>query len=214
MTSRPRDGVLPIVLLCLAAGYVDATGYLQQQVFAANMTGNTVLAAISLAEREWITALEQASTLLAFFGGAALGGILTKLPGRAGRMTLWAEAALLAVACVLDPTQPAWLWLTAIAMGIQATVMVSFHRTSVSTVVLTSTMARLAQALVGLLLRSPPSESAAPGPAPLMMTWVMYFAGAAAGALAAPLVEPSLAPSVALIVLAAVAQQRRPTSER
>lgn len=211
MHPGKTDSALPVVLLCLAAGYVDATGYLHQQVFAANMTGNTVLAGISLAQREWVTALERASTLLAFFGGATLSGMLMTFKGVASRLSLPAEAALLAVACALDPNQPAWLWLTATAMGIQATVMVSYRRTAVSTVVLTGTMARLAQALVSRLLGStqPERSSAEPAAGPLALTWILYFVGAAIGALAGPVVAPSLLPGVALVLIAAGVQWLR-----
>lgn len=211
MTSAKNESALPIVLLCLAAGYIDATGYLQQQVFAANMTGNTVLAGISLAEREWVTALERASTLLAFFGGAAIGGVLMSLRGRAGRFVLWIEAALLAVACALDPSQPTWLLLTVTAMGMQATVLVSYRHTSVSTVVLTNTMAKLAQSLAGRVVPHSAArpEEARPESGPLAMTWVLYFVGAAIGALIDPYLKLSLIPGAALVIVAAAVEWHR-----
>ena len=113
-----------LLLLCLAAGYVDVIGYLHQKVFAANMTGNTVLAVMSLAVRDWAGAIERASTLLAFFAGATTSALLMRRRrGQSGRMSLWLEVALLATACALDPKGPEWLGLVTAAMGIQATVL-------------------------------------------------------------------------------------------
>ena len=40
-------------LLCIAGGIADAIGYVQSGVFAANMTGNTVLTGISLANGDF-----------------------------------------------------------------------------------------------------------------------------------------------------------------
>lgn len=209
MTASVRDSALPVVLLCLAAGYVDATGYLHHEVFAANMTGNTVLAAISLAGGDWAGAWARASTLLAFFGGAALGGLLGRFGGLGARLPLWVEAALLGAACLAGAQHPAWLWLTLVAMGLQATVMVDYHRTAVSTVVLTSSMARLAQTLSAMLLPGPPAPGQARAtPGPLALTWAYYFAGAAAAALAPALPVPALLPGAVLVALTATVHTR------
>ena len=55
-------GLLPPMLqagvLVMIAGYADAIGFLQHRAFAGQMTGNTILLAISLAEGGW----SQAST--------------------------------------------------------------------------------------------------------------------------------------------------------
>jgi uncharacterized membrane protein YoaK (UPF0700 family) len=51
---RPaKSGIVLIWLLCAVAGSVDAVAYLRcGQLFVANMTGNTLLLAISLLQRE------------------------------------------------------------------------------------------------------------------------------------------------------------------
>jgi len=58
------------VLLGAAAGMADAIGYVQGGVFAANMTGNTVLAALALATAHRQPALQRIATLATFFAGA------------------------------------------------------------------------------------------------------------------------------------------------
>ena len=66
-------------LLCGIAGYVDALGYLKLgSVFAANMTGNTVLLAIVLAQGEWARAAVYGLTLAAFFAGALSASVLKR----------------------------------------------------------------------------------------------------------------------------------------
>ena len=202
------DSLPMLLLLCLAAGHVDATGYLQQRVFAANMTGNTVLAAMSLAHGDWAGALERASTLLAFFAGAGASALLAR--GRHGRvaarLSLWIEVALLALACALDPRRPEWLWLITMAMGIQASVLVRHRQTVVSTVVVTNTIARIAQLL------GSPAGAAAMGRHPeaglLGLSWAAYAVGALLGALAAPLGVAALAPGAGLVLIAALMPRR------
>src|SRR5260370_19332964 len=54
-------------LLCAVAGYVDGFGYLELGgVFAANMTGNTVLLTIAATRGDWDRAIVDALTLAAF----------------------------------------------------------------------------------------------------------------------------------------------------
>ena len=76
-------------LLCLACGVVDAAGYLAHGIFAANMTGNTVLLGLAAAGHQWPLALERLLPLATFFGGAVSGRSLLNLAGgRAPAMSL------------------------------------------------------------------------------------------------------------------------------
>lgn len=80
LTMTPkRWQILCCMLLCLACGIVDAVGYLLHGIFAANMTGNTVLLGISLAQMQWAGALGRAFPLLIFFVGAMLARLLLVL---------------------------------------------------------------------------------------------------------------------------------------
>ena len=49
-TDKVRAGRLATTGLVLVAGFADAYGYLGWRVFGANMTGNTIIFAISLYE--------------------------------------------------------------------------------------------------------------------------------------------------------------------
>lgn len=210
--ARPADdSTLAIILLCLAAGYADAIGYLHHQVFAANMTGNTVLASMSLAQQQWDIAWERVAPLLAFFGGAALSSLCDRLDGKLAHLPLLAEALLLAVASTLDPDRIVWLWLTAVAMGMQGTMMVRYRHATLSTVVITSTIARLGQSVVGLTVPSSAAKPAEARPAPgmLALTWLLYCIGAVVATLLSPRMPYALSLSAILIFVAALVQRRR-----
>src|SRR5260370_12123017 len=69
--------LLRVALLCSVAGFVDAFGYLQfDHVFAANMTGNSVLLSIAAAAGDWRRVALYAATLPAFVAGALVAGLL------------------------------------------------------------------------------------------------------------------------------------------
>ena len=114
-------------------------------VFAANMTGNTVLAGIALARFDWDDAARHLATLIAFFAGALLSRLLLRLTS-SPRPGLVFEAAILAVVGFLPVGKEAAVLIVAVAMGVQASAITHFARSAVSTVVVTSTLARTADA--------------------------------------------------------------------
>lgn len=183
----PSVDLASAVLLCLVAGMVDAVGFVRHGAFAANMTGNTVLTAIALAERDVPRAIDCGLMLACFFLGAIVGRLLLTL-GRRAAWPLALEAALL-VACVLMP--PArWLALgtVALAMGVQASALSRFAGVSVSTVVVTSTMVRLAEANLDVLLRFFGRGATAERAPWLLLSgvWLAYAAGAMFAVLLTP----------------------------
>jgi uncharacterized membrane protein YoaK (UPF0700 family) len=144
IANKPR---LQAGLLTIVAGLADAVGYVAMGgVFAANMTGNTVLAGLSLGEGQLDLAAKRLAPLVTFFLGAMLARLLLRLFHRPA-VPLLLEAALLAVVGLLLPfgREPA-LMLVALAMGLQASAITHFGGTAVSTVVVTSTLARIAEA--------------------------------------------------------------------
>lgn len=182
MTTQ-RWQITCCLLLCLACGIVDAVGFLQHGIFAANMTGNTVLLGISLAQMQWVHALERALPLLAFFVGAMLARLLLNRTGKRSWIPLLLEAALIAVALVLLPDSKLSLAVIAFAMGVQSTAVTQFAGVTLSTVVITSTMARIAEAVCDRLTlprRQPVAAAVVAGPPlPLyLLTWLCYLAGA------------------------------------
>ena len=166
-------------LLCVAGGIADAIGYVQSGVFAANMTGNTVLTGISLAGADFGTALERALTFVTFFAGAMIGRLSLRF-ARSAWLPLLVEALVLAVSSFMAHQQSLAVLCIAFAMGIQATAITKFKGTAISTIVLTSTLARLAEATLDFLARhrvlATVNQSS---PAALMaITWIAYAVGA------------------------------------
>lgn len=177
---RPSVDLASAFILCLVAGMVDAVGFVRHGAFAANMTGNTVLTAIALAERDVARAIDCGLMLACFFLGAIVGRLLLTLGRRRAAWPLALEAALL-VACVLMPPDR-WLALgtVALAMGVQAAALSRFAGVSVSTVVVTSTMVRLAEANLDVLLRFFGRAATAERAPWLLLSgvWLAYAAGA------------------------------------
>jgi len=166
-------------LLCVACGMADAIGYVHSGVFAANMTGNTVLTGMSLATADYWTALDRASVFVAFFAGAMLGRLLLRVAANAW-LPLLLEVVLLAVSALVDPKLPFAVDLVACAMGIQATAISRFGGVTVSTVVVTSTLARLGEAALDFIAgpKSAMNADKAPPATLLGTTWLSYAFGA------------------------------------
>jgi uncharacterized membrane protein YoaK (UPF0700 family) len=78
--QKPAIHAIPLIcLLCAIAGSVDAAAYLLcGQVFVANMTGNTVLFAISLLQRELGMAALRGGLVVAFLAGVVVARLLAK----------------------------------------------------------------------------------------------------------------------------------------
>jgi uncharacterized membrane protein YoaK (UPF0700 family) len=148
--------------LCLVAGYVDAIGYtMLGGVFAANMTGNTVLLAIAASEGDAKRAGGYATTLAAFLAGATLSAFLRRTTGRPVAALL-AAAALLLAAAVAHLPAPASLAILAVAMGLQGAAITRFGAAGMQTVVVTATIIRLADRIAA---RVAPRQDDAPGEA-------------------------------------------------
>lgn len=190
-------------LLTIVAGIADAIGYLTMGgIFAANMTGNTVLAGISVAEGHYATAVFRFIPLIAFFLGAMLARLLLRLFHKPA-IPLLIEAALLAVIGFLPIGPEPSLMMAALAMGLQASALTHFGSTAVSTVVVTSTLARIADATLDKLWRAPkrplPPVST---PRLLMLTWMGYLLGAFVGAMLLHVVAfPLVVPAVLLVIV-------------
>ena len=172
-------------------------------VFAANMTGNTVLAGIALAQGHWTDAWRHLAPLVAFFVGAMISRLLLRL-SRAPTASLLVEAAVLAVVGLLPVGPEAAVMIVAFAMGVQASAITQFAGSAVSTVVVTSTLARSADAALDQLW---PGDDRAPAAATnrrlLALTWIGYLVGAVIGALLLTVMPyPLLVPAALLLVVA------------
>src|SRR6476661_646892 len=180
IASKPQ---LQAGLLTIVAGLADAVGYVAMGgVFAANMTGNTVLAGLSLGEGHFDLAAKRLAPLVTFFLGAMLARLLLRLFHRPG-VPLLLEAALLAVVGLLPIGREPALMLVALAMGLQASAITHFGGTSVSTVVVTSTLARIAEATLDRMWPTGRPLPSVATPRLLALTWIGYLAGAVGGVL-------------------------------
>jgi len=196
-------------LLTIVAGLADAVGYVAMGgVFAANMTGNTVLAGLSLGEGHFDLAARRLAPLVTFFLGAMLARLVLRLFHRPA-VPLLIEAALLGVVGFLPIEHEPELLLVALAMGLQASAITHFGGTAVSTVVVTSTLARIAEAALD---RMWPTGRALPSiatPRLLALTWIGYLAGAVGGVLLVGAVAwPLLVPAALLMIAVLVGEAR------
>jgi uncharacterized membrane protein YoaK (UPF0700 family) len=221
-----RDAML--VSLSLAAGCVDAVGYLGLgRVFVANMTGNTVLLGLAVGQWEWEAALRAGTALAAFIGGVAAGVAI--LDQDRDDREVWPPIVTLALALELlvlvafavgwgraapEPDEGATyvlICLSSLAMGVQSAAVRRLGVPGVATTYITGTLTNLTEeAIARLRSASPGRGSQAPGSRPsargLVLpadVWLAYGLGAVlAGAIVVR--QPSLAVVPSVIVLAAV----------
>jgi len=189
-------------ILTVIAGIADAVGYITMGgVFAANMTGNTVLAGIAAAQRNYTDAWHHLAPLLAFFVGAMLSRLLLRLSHKP-TIGLLVEAALLAIVGFLPLDREVAVMIVAVAMGVQASAITHFGGSAVSTVVVTSTLARTADALLDRLWSGEKKQLPAVTNLPLLgFTWMGYLVGAVAGTLLLAVMPYPLLVPVALLGL-------------
>lgn len=181
-------------LLCGIAGFVDAVGYVDLGgVFAANMTGNTVLLAMSAAHGKWANTLIYVITLTSFSAGVAVAYLLE---AKHLRVPLLLEALLITVVALVAPGKTVALIMLAGAMGLQAASMTRFGTVTISTVVVTSVIVRIVE---GGLSKNPPPDIALTMPV-LIAAWSAYAIGAAASVAASPLGDAILLVPVVVLL--------------
>jgi uncharacterized membrane protein YoaK (UPF0700 family) len=178
--SHRTQGAIAIGL-CMVAGFVDAVGYLRSEVFVANMTGNTVLIGIALAKQEWAAGSLRVATVTVFFGSAVAGRLLLSVTSGKQWAPLLIEAMLLALAAITPGGDQSWVLMLAAAMGIQATAVTQFGGVAVSTVVVTSAIARVAERVADFAHRGgkPDSDVARLQARLQAAAWAGYCVGAA-----------------------------------
>ena len=200
-----RDTLL--LLLAGAAGSLDAISYLGLgHVFTANMTGNTVLLGVALAQRDMPAALRNAVALVGFGIGVALGAVIAGRgqPGgpwpRIVTVTLAVELVALILYALLwrlagtpsGGSASVLILLSAGTMGIQSEAVRCLKISGVSTTYITGTLTNLTASLVGWLRAA--TDDDAPGtaesanarlPGLPAAVWVIYLLGAIAGGWAA-----------------------------
>ena len=218
-----------LLALAFAAGYIDAISYLGlSRVFTANMTGNTVLLGIALAQLDGDAAARSSLALAGFLAGAAAGAWIVERDHSHG---LWPRAVTLALALewlILLVFAGGWqlasdalpaatptavlIVLSALAMGVQSAAVHRLEVTGIATTYITGTLTNLVGRLMGRSHRK--RRPVFRHSALLAVVWIVYLGGAAAAA-----ADLQLAPVLALalpvvlimvvIVVAAVAFRPR-----
>jgi len=185
--------------LVAIAGYADAIGFLQFRAFAGQMTGNTILLAISVVEAGWLDAVYYVTVIASFLAGVAIAGGLVR-SGHAPAVALCLAALATAICAFVTVRWGALL--LAFAMGSQNAAATRFGDARLNTVFITGDLQRLFETVLDWMWRrrsSSASSAAPPGLGILALVWLEYFAGALIGALAhATLSYPLLIPAVLL----------------
>jgi uncharacterized membrane protein YoaK (UPF0700 family) len=200
-----QDDIGIAALLSATAGFADAVGYVNSGVFAANMTGNTVLAGLSLANGDWDVAFGRGMTLAAFCGGVVVASLVLRLARGRSAAPLIGEAALVLASAFAEARTHLSIALIAAAMGMQAVAVTRFRSVVASTVVVTTTMARLSEFGLSWLIARPQAREAAPKTAPSLLAaiWICYALGAVAAALVMRTTAwPLFAPAAMLVLVA------------
>lgn len=146
-----------LLVLTLTTGVIDAASYLGLgRVFAANMTGNIVLLGFGIAGSSGLPVVAPLVSLLAFLGGAVLGGRMGAMPtpkeAHLSRAMLievgfTAGATLIAVIFQITPDRFSGdliIGLLAFAMGVRNATVRRLKVADLSTTVLTMTLTGLA----------------------------------------------------------------------
>jgi uncharacterized membrane protein YoaK (UPF0700 family) len=211
--SGPHGPLPPLLLvLTVVTGLVDAFSYLALgRVFVANMTGNVVFLAFSLAGAGGFSVTASLLALAAFVAGAAGGGRLVQsMPGRRARLLLAGTAvqvALVVAACataaVVDlpatgGSRDGLIVLLGLAMGGQNAVVRGLGVPDLTTTVLTMT-------ITGMAADSPLGGGRSGKVGARLLSAAAMFLGALAGAALIRHGHPDVALACAVAALVAVA---------
>jgi uncharacterized membrane protein YoaK (UPF0700 family) len=210
-TSSGKPHLVPraiplICLLCATAGSVDAISYLLwTQVFVANMTGNTVLFAISLLQHQLGKAALRGGLIAAFLAGVVISRLLAKTAGQ--KVTRSQRVAVLVVQAIVLLLL-AWkgaaadtrflLVLLAVILGVQNAAFRYIGGFHLNTTFITGDLELLGEAIVDP--QNPRTKVSA-----FLLSWVGYAGGALLGALGAEVIPQSAFIVPAVLTLASVA---------
>jgi uncharacterized membrane protein YoaK (UPF0700 family) len=174
-----------ICLLCGVAGSVDAVAYLLcGQVFVANMTGGTVLLAISLLQRNMGDAALRGGLVVAFLAGVIVARLLARIAGR--RLTKRQRVSVLGIESIVLLVL-AWksagahtglLLLLAGTLGVQNAAFRSIGGLHLNTTFITGDLELLGEAIME------PHDSLSKVSA-FLLSWIAYAGGALLGSLGA-----------------------------
>ena len=145
----------PLVLVLIfgfVGGYVDAASYVLAKTFTGHATGNSVLAAISLAERNWSQTATCTLAIIAYFTGIPLHVLLQRLGRRLPflsllQLALLVEAVLIVIAISIERggwhiREQLFIFSMALALGVQNAALRKAGTVSVHTTFVTGLLTR------------------------------------------------------------------------
>lgn len=211
-----KNGLL--LALAFAAGYLDALSYLGLgHVFTANMTGNTVLLGIALAEFDGGAIARSSFALAGFLAGAAIGAWIVERDHSVSRWPRAVTLALMLESLILLAFAAGWylthdtlasatttavlIVLSALAMGVQSAAVIRLEITGIATTYLTGTLTNLVARLMG---RSRRKKKPIRSSVLLAAVLIVYIGGAVIAAVDLPRnLALTLVLPVALIMIVA-----------
>ena len=178
-----RANILLASALSALAGYVDGIGFLHLGgLFVSFMSGNSTRMGVSLADGQWLSALEALGLIVLFVAGAAVGSliVLGRSAHRQAGLLLTEALLLVAAALAHHLSQPA-LAVAAIvlAMGLENAVFQIDGGGGLGLTYVTGALVK-----VGQLLAAAISGGSRWGWLPNLLLWAALVAGAVLGALA------------------------------
>jgi uncharacterized membrane protein YoaK (UPF0700 family) len=187
--GHPRLAIpeIPLIgLLCALAGSVDAAAYLLcGQIFVANMTGNTVLLAISLLHWNPKEAALRAGMVAAFLAGVIVERLLARTADKGLTKTqrvfiLGIESLLLLLLAWKNAGAHTDLLLLLLAcmLGIQNAAFQNIGAFHLNTTYITGNLEKLGEAVTDM-------SDALPKTTTFLVSWLAYAGGACLGALSA-----------------------------
>jgi len=223
---------IPILILSWTSGCLDALGFLGLgRVFTANMTGNTVLCGLALAQGDWSALLRSLIAIVGFSLGVIAGTLLVESK-RERQQHTWAiqiirsliiEAWILLIFAVGwswpklvipdSPTANLLIGLSALAMGQQSATIVSLGIPGISTTYITGTITTLLSNIsrhFSLRIQHQPiitpavtAQTEHQRPVRLASVWITYISAAIIGSYS-ELHVPSLAAFLPFLAVAIV----------
>jgi uncharacterized membrane protein YoaK (UPF0700 family) len=198
------------ILLTLAAGYVDAVGFLKLDgIYVANMSGNSVAVGIHLSQADWPTVLERLLPIACYVAGLFAARLLVDLAEVLHFRRFVAASLLVEILFLFLFIQSnalnSGIILATLAMGIQAATVTRFNGVTVHTAFITGSLIRIAETVSEWLIASlrrnrEKSAQARRDSLWFLSVWLAYIAGAVVGAWLFTRIGPSVLIAVCVLL--------------
>src|ERR1700719_2216326 len=197
--NETSDGGAPLGIsmgLAFIGGYADASSYLLAGTFTGHLTGNCVLAAVSLASKDWYLTLDRLVAVIVFLGGILFSLIVNRFARDRFRqsslaITMFIEVLLFLSAFVLlskRANEELFIACMCLALGIQNGALHKTNGISVHSTYMTGMVTALMQkSFDHLSSKRSPKEDSSRDSARLTIQvlapmWISFIFGAVTGA--------------------------------